>query len=62
MRAVADLAPHVGIKAACRAFGLNRGLVYRDRAQHRTIGAEACTACTAKAAVGALERRAAGAA
>ena len=38
MLAVADLAPHVGLKAACRAFGLNRGFVYRDRVRHRTIG------------------------
>ncbi len=38
MGAVADLSPHVGIKAACRAFGLNRGLVYRDRARHRALG------------------------
>ena len=38
MLAVADLAPHVGLKAACRAFGLNRGFVYRDRVRHRAIG------------------------
>ena len=38
MLAVADLAPHVGLKAACRTFGLNRGFVYRDRVRHRTIG------------------------
>ena len=38
MLAVADLAPHVGLKAACRAFGLNRGFVYRARVRHRTIG------------------------
>jgi hypothetical protein len=29
--AVAELAPHVGLRAACRAFALNRGFVYRDR-------------------------------
>jgi putative transposase len=33
MLAVAELAPHVGLKAACRAFALNRGFVYRDRAR-----------------------------
>jgi transposase InsO family protein len=33
--AVADLAVHVGLKTACRAFALNRGFVYRDRARHR---------------------------
>jgi putative transposase len=38
MLAVADLAPHVGLKAACGAFGLNRGFVYRERAGHRAIG------------------------
>ena len=38
MLAVADLAPHVGLKAACRAFGLHRGFVYRDQARHRAIG------------------------
>ena len=38
MRSVSDLAVHVGLTAACRAFGLNRGLVYRDRARHRAIG------------------------
>ncbi len=37
MLAVAELAPHVGLKAACRAFALNRGFVYRDHARrHRT--------------------------
>jgi len=38
MLAVAELAPHVGLKAACRAFALNRGFVYRDRARHRATG------------------------
>ena len=38
MRAVAELAPHIGLKSACRAFGLNRGFVYRDRARHRVVG------------------------
>jgi putative transposase len=33
MLAVAELAPHIGLKAACRAFALNRGFVYRDRAR-----------------------------
>jgi putative transposase len=31
MAAVADLAPHVGLRAACHAFALNRAFVYRDR-------------------------------
>ena len=35
MLAVAELAPHVGLKSACQAFAMNRGLVYRDRARHR---------------------------
>jgi len=35
MLAVADLAAHIGMKSACRAFALNRGFVYRDRARHR---------------------------
>jgi putative transposase len=35
MLAVGDLAVHVGLKAACRAFALNRGFVYRERARHR---------------------------
>ena len=38
MRSVNDLAVHVGMTAACQAFGLNRGFVYRDRARHRAIG------------------------
>jgi putative transposase len=33
MSAVAELMPHIGLSRACRAFGLNRGFVYRD--QHR---------------------------
>jgi tRNA isopentenyl-2-thiomethyl-A-37 hydroxylase MiaE len=33
MIALAELAPHVGLKAACRAFAMNRGVVYRDRVQ-----------------------------
>ena len=37
MEAVTELAPHVGMKAACGAFALNRGFVYRDRARHRRI-------------------------
>src|SRR5476651_405605 len=36
MLSVAELAPHVGLKAACRAFALNRGFVYRDRVRRRT--------------------------
>jgi putative transposase len=35
MLAVAELAMHVGLKSACRAFALNRGFVYRDHARHR---------------------------
>jgi putative transposase len=35
MRAVAELAAHIGIRGACGAFALNRGFVYRDRARHR---------------------------
>ena len=33
MLAVAELAPHVGLRSACQAFALNRGFVYRDRAR-----------------------------
>jgi hypothetical protein len=33
MLAVTDLAPHVGMKTACRAFAFNPGFVYRDRAR-----------------------------
>jgi len=39
MLAVAELAPHVGLRSACQAFALNRGFVYRDRARHRVTGA-----------------------
>jgi putative transposase len=35
MLAVAELAPHVGLTSACQAFALNRGFVYRDRAEPR---------------------------
>ena len=35
MFAVDDLAVHIGLKAACRAFALNRAFVYRDRARRR---------------------------
>src|ERR1022692_3038004 len=35
MSAVAALMPHIGLSKACRAFALNRGVVYRDRIQHR---------------------------
>ena len=35
MRAVAELAPHIGMRSACGAFALNRGFVYRARARHR---------------------------
>jgi len=33
MAAVAELAPHVGLRTACQAFSLNRAFVYRDRAR-----------------------------
>ena len=45
MQAVANLAVHVGLKTACRAFALNRGFVYRDRARHRA----ATTRCVPRA-------------
>jgi transposase InsO family protein len=35
MAAVAELAPHVGLRAACQALSVNRAQVYRDRARHR---------------------------
>jgi putative transposase len=35
MAAVAELAPHVGLRVACQAFSLNRSFVYRDRARRR---------------------------
>ena len=35
MAAVAELALHVGLTAACQALSVNRGLVYRDRVRHR---------------------------
>jgi len=35
MLAVNDLASHVGMRAACRAFAFNPGYVYRDRARRR---------------------------
>jgi transposase InsO family protein len=41
MLAVAELAPHVGMKRACRALSVNRGAVYRDRARHR-VGPPRC--------------------
>ena len=37
MPAVNDLASHVGMEAACRAFAFNRGYVYRDRARRRGV-------------------------
>lgn len=37
MRAIVELAPHIGTRSACRIFGLNRGFVYRDRRRHRTV-------------------------
>jgi putative transposase len=35
MAAVAELAPHVGLRTACQAFSLNRAFVYRDRARRQ---------------------------
>jgi putative transposase len=35
MVAVAELAAHVGLRAACQVFSLNRAFVYRDRARRR---------------------------
>ena len=35
MLAAGELAVHVGLKTACRAFALNRAFVYRDRARRR---------------------------
>ncbi len=37
MLAVNDLASHVGMEAACRAFAFNPGYVYRDRARRRGV-------------------------
>lgn len=37
MQAVGELAVHVGVRAACSAFSLNRALLYRDRARRRGI-------------------------
>ena len=35
IRAVADLAIHIGVMGACEAFTLKRGVLYRDRSRHR---------------------------
>jgi len=37
MLAVNDLASHVGMEAACRAFAFNPAYVYRDRARRRGV-------------------------
>ena len=37
MAAVNELATHVGLQAACRAFAFNPGFVYRDRARHHGV-------------------------
>jgi putative transposase len=37
MLAINDLALHVGMEAACRAFAFNPGYVYRDRARRRGV-------------------------
>ncbi|HXQ64715.1 MAG TPA: DDE-type integrase/transposase/recombinase [Steroidobacteraceae bacterium] len=37
MQAVTELAPRVGLQAACRAFTQNRAAVYRDRARRRGV-------------------------
>jgi len=41
MLAVAELAPHVGVKRACQALSIPRGAVYRDRLRHR-VGPPRC--------------------
>ena len=35
------MAPHIGIRGACRALALNHGFVYRERARHR-VGPPRC--------------------
>jgi hypothetical protein len=37
MLAVTELASHIGLEAACRAFAFNPGYVYRDRAKCRGV-------------------------
>lgn len=37
MLAVVELAPHVGLQAACQTLALNRAFVYRDRARRRVL-------------------------
>jgi len=37
MLAVNNLASHVGMEAACRAFAFNPGYVYRERARRRGV-------------------------
>ena len=37
MLAVTDLASHIGMEAACRAFTFNPGYVYRDRVRRRGV-------------------------
>jgi hypothetical protein len=37
MLAVTELASHIGMQAACRAFAFNPGFVYRDRAKGREV-------------------------
>src|ERR1700692_236144 len=58
MLAVTELAPHVGMKRACRAFALHRGAVYRARIRHRAAPPTMCGASAATAAPGPLGRRA----
>jgi putative transposase len=38
MRSVVELAEYIGMRSACRAFAMNPGFVYRDRARHRAAG------------------------
>ncbi len=58
MRAVAELAPHIGMSSACEAFALNRGFVYRDRVRHRAGSPRCVPRAAATASLGALECRA----
>lgn len=41
MSALAELAPRIGIRGACRALALNHGFVYRERTRHR-VGPPRC--------------------
>jgi putative transposase len=56
MLAVAELAPHVGLKSACQAFALNRGFVYRDRNRHDVIAARRASRARPPLALSAAEQ------